>query len=195
MLSEPDPLLRQRLGRSEPLLWLNPALAPAAQALAGQSVTLGRRAECGGRLRGLAPRALRRLFPELTGGRDRVRPGALAGRRRRAGSRAAGRHLAEAGRRAAGRRFHQGARRLFRGASVRRGSGTAARAWPRARTHWSRRRRGPCSAATPSRWAAPAISGSASARWRRRSASTPWCTCRATPRPGKRRGCARRAPR
>src|SRR3954447_16463556 len=33
-----DPTLRHRLGRSEPLLWLNPALAPAAEALAGQDL-------------------------------------------------------------------------------------------------------------------------------------------------------------
>jgi D-serine dehydratase len=65
MLSELDPLLRQRLGRSEPLLWLNPALAPAAEALAGQSLTWDNMQGAAAAFAGWRP-VLRQLFPELT---------------------------------------------------------------------------------------------------------------------------------
>ena len=65
MLSEPDPLLRQRLGRSEPLLWLNSALAPAAEALARQSVTWDDMQGVAAAFAGWRP-VLRQFFPELT---------------------------------------------------------------------------------------------------------------------------------
>ena len=57
--------LRQRLGRSEPLLWLNPALAPAAEALAGQAVTWDEVLSASAAFERWCP-ARRRLFPELT---------------------------------------------------------------------------------------------------------------------------------
>src|SRR5215218_9977587 len=57
--------LRQRLGRSEPLLWLNPALAPAADALAGQAVTWDQVRSASAAFERWGP-VLRRLFPELT---------------------------------------------------------------------------------------------------------------------------------
>ena len=57
--------LRQHLGRAEPLLWLNPALAPAAEALAGQAVTWEEVRSASAAFEGWRP-ALRRLFPELT---------------------------------------------------------------------------------------------------------------------------------
>ena len=57
-----DPLLRQRLGRSEPLLWLNPALAPAAEALAGQAVTWDEVRSASAAFEHWRP-VLRRLFP------------------------------------------------------------------------------------------------------------------------------------
>src|SRR5687768_9426481 len=62
--SEHDSLLRQRLGDSEPLLWLNPALAPAAEALAGQTVTWDDVRRAAAALAGWRP-DLRRLFPGL----------------------------------------------------------------------------------------------------------------------------------
>src|SRR5215218_5913063 len=57
--------LRQRLGRSEPLLWLNPALAPAAEALAGQAVTWDQVRSASAAFERWRP-VLHRLFPELT---------------------------------------------------------------------------------------------------------------------------------
>src|SRR3954470_20173282 len=66
MLSQTDPLLRQRVRPAAPLLWLNPALASAAQALAGQSVTSDDVRSAAAAFAGWRP-VLRRLFPELTG--------------------------------------------------------------------------------------------------------------------------------
>src|SRR4051812_27884726 len=63
--SEHDSLLRQRLGRTEPLLWLNPALATAAEALAGQTVTWDDVRSAAAAFAAWRP-VLRRLFPELT---------------------------------------------------------------------------------------------------------------------------------
>jgi D-serine dehydratase len=63
--SEHDSLLRQRLGKSEPLFWLNPALAPAAEALAGQTVTWDDVRNAAAAFSGWRP-VLRRLFAELT---------------------------------------------------------------------------------------------------------------------------------
>ena len=60
-----DPLLRQRLGRSEPLLWLNPVLAPAAEALARQDVTWREVQDAAAAFSRWRP-VLCRLFPELT---------------------------------------------------------------------------------------------------------------------------------
>ncbi|TCZ57285.1 D-serine ammonia-lyase [Roseicella aquatilis] len=59
--------LRQRLGRSEPLLWLNPDLAPATEALAGQDITWAEVEAAAAAFRRWRP-ALQRLFPDLPGG-------------------------------------------------------------------------------------------------------------------------------
>jgi D-serine dehydratase len=65
LASEHDPSLRQRLGQSEPLLWLNPTLAPAAEALAGQALTWDEIRSASAAFERWRP-VLRRLFPELT---------------------------------------------------------------------------------------------------------------------------------
>jgi D-serine dehydratase len=57
-----DPTLRHRLGRSEPLLWLNPALAPAAEVLAGQDLAW-REVQAATAAFSRWPPLLQRLFP------------------------------------------------------------------------------------------------------------------------------------